>query len=324
MKRLFGSVDEVGQGAVYRAIGFGNGCIGSFVVDTLPKPTCEIFPSTVNNLGSFPYHYGDRAQIDNADFIEQFSDLDNVAYDRDYPNMWDKLDPGLQSDILLYADQCFCKGEGIEVLQLVTGKPKFPGVDPIPWFYIPTAVSAPPFSVRPKNPDGEPLPATCCPDGEVETIDAEIVNGVLQLTRHARPEKDYVSRQADTHESFQRQAGYPRWCCLPDPNEPGKFTMRWLHFPRWPRKDTNDANPDGGGAKKEPLGIIPVVVDIGCTDAGELKIYWANLVFHDGMLTDVQWDTAPPRPGPAAGDDYTVPPDDPETLAVNQNYQGAP
>jgi len=320
VRRLFASLDEVGEGAVYRHVGTTNECINSFVVDLLPPPDCEIFPGTAENIGSFPYHFGTQDEIDDVDFISDYSVLDGVSFDPDYPNMWDFLPPATMADILLVADNCFCLGDGIDIIRLVTGRPRFPQVDPIPWFYIPTAVAAAPFAVRENNPDGPPLPETCCPDGETPGIQAQVVNGVLQLERTERPERDYVMRKQDAHEQLQSIAGFPKWCCLPDPQDPAKYVMRYLHFPTWPRLDTHDPDPDGGGGK-EPLAIVPVVVDIGCTDEGVLKIYWANLVYHDGVLSEVQWDVEAPRPGPAAGNDYNVAPDDPETLDLNKDYQ---
>jgi hypothetical protein len=319
VKRLYASITDTGNGAVYRHVGTTNECIDTFIVEELPPPDCEVFPTTAENLGSFPYHYGTQDEIDTEAFISALSILDGASYSPSYPNMWNKLDAPTQASILAYAEQCFCAGEGIDIIRLITGKPRFPDVDPIPWFYIPTAVTASPLTVRPNNPDGPPLPETCCPDGETPGIAAEIVAGELRLTRAERPEKDYIFRKDDTDESMQRTAGFPKWCCLPDPSVPGKFAMRYLDFPSWPRKDTHDPAPDVGGGK-EPLAIIPVVTDIGCTTDGELKVYWANLVVHDGKVTDIQWDVQPPRSDPA-GADYTVAPDDPETLAVNKDYQ---
>jgi hypothetical protein len=321
VRRLYPSITETGQGAVYRHVGTTNLCIDSFIVEELPPPDCEVFPTTVENLGSFPYHYGTQDEIDDQAFISEFSILDGVSVDPAYPNMWNELDGPTQTSILLYAEQCFCDGEGIDIIRLITGKPRFPDVEPIPWFYIPTAVTASPLTVREDNPDGEPLPETCCADGEVPGIKAEIIAGELRLERSERPEKDYLYRKKDTHESLQRVGGFPKWCCLPDPNVAGKYVMHYMAFPSWPRQDTHDPDPDGAPGT-EPLAIIPVVTDIGCTLEGELKTYWANLVVHDGKITDIQWDVQPPRVDPDAAD-YNVAPDDPETLAVNKDYQAA-
>jgi hypothetical protein len=320
VRRLFKSLTDTGQGAVYREVGGTNECVGTFVVAKLPPPDCEVYPTTAETTGSFPHSYGAQDEIDNVDFLSDFSILEGIEFDLDYPNMWEKIGPTSRENILSYAETCFCVGDGIALIQLVTGKPRFPNVDPIPWFYIPSSVAAAPFGVREANPDGKPLPETCCPDGETPGIRAEIVNGVLQLERTERPERDYYFRKQDSHESFQQKAGYPRWCCLPDPNEADKFVMRYLHFPLWPRIDTHDPGPDAGGLI-EPLGIIPVVTDIGCTPEGVMKAYYANLIIHNGSITDVQWDVEPPRPGPLAGLDYNVAPDDPETLPVNKDYQ---
>jgi hypothetical protein len=322
VRRLYGSPFNIGNGAVYRDVGNTNECYDSFILTPFEKPTCYVYPPSSEHLASFPYHFGEQSDIDTIPFNDNYSVLDGVSYDPDYPNLWNKLSTPEKEAILIYADQCFCQGDGIDMIRLITGRPRFPTIDPLPWFYIPTTVTPLPFSVREKNPDGPPLPNTCCPDGKENSIIAEVVNGELHLQRRERPEKDYTLRQVDRDESFQRQSGYPRWCCLPDPNEPGKYTMRYLEFPLWPRIDTHDAAPDTAGAKKEPLGLIPVVVDIGCTEAGTLKVYWANLVIHDGKLSDIQWDVLPPRPGPFAGNNYEVPPDDPEVLVINTDYQG--
>jgi hypothetical protein len=276
----------------------------------------------VEYTGSFPYSYGPQSDIDNVEFIPEFSVLDGVVLDPDYPNFWNLLTFYLQELILAYAENCFCIGEGLNKLRLTTGRARFPTVSPIPWVYIPLANTPLSLTVRPKNPDGRPLPDTCCPDGELPGIDAAIVGGQLQLTRRDKPEKEYIIRKADSSEKFQLVSGYPRWCCLPHPNEPGKYVMRYLTFPVWPRVDTHNPTPDAGGGT-EPVGVIPIVVDIGCTSTGELAIYWANLKIHDGKISDITWDTPPPRSGLEATWDYAVAPNNPESLALNTDYQGA-
>jgi hypothetical protein len=326
---------------VYREVGTTNDCIDSFVVDEFPPPTCEVYPSTSEHIGSLPDSLGTSAELDPVDWVNAWDDiyLGNFAFDPNYPNLWRRLtenpNPGApppapdatpeliaHRDFLLdeYATDCYCAGDGIDFIRLRTGTPKFPNVETLPFFWIPgaDALQAPIISVREQNPDGPPLTDTCCNNGEVPGINAEIIDGQLQLQRREKPEKTYKFNKHDQHEAFQNISGYPRWCCVEDPCVAGKYVMRYLHFPTWPRLDTHDPDECGGG--KEPLAIIPVVTDVACTDSGELAVYYANLIIHDGDLTDVQWDVPPPRPGINNPPNHLAP-DNPEILPVNKDYQ---
>ena len=111
MRRLFPSITETGQGAVYRHVGTTNLCINSFVVEELPPPDCEIFPTTSENIGSFPYNYGSQDEIDEQAFISDFSVLDGASYDPAYPNMWHELDGSTKTNILLYASSVSVTGK---------------------------------------------------------------------------------------------------------------------------------------------------------------------------------------------------------------------
>jgi hypothetical protein len=341
VKRLFRTEVFAGQGGVYREVGTTNDCIDSFVVDTLEPPTCEIYPSTAEHIGSLPDTFGSSDELDPVPWVFAWNDiyLGNFAFSRTYPNLWRRLTenpnpgapppaPAATPDLIAhrvflldeYATDCYCVGEGIDFLRLRIGTPQFPNVETLPFFWIPfpEGFEPPILSVRESNPDGPPLTDTCCDNGEVPGIMAEIVDGELQLQRREKPEQEFKFNKYDQHEAFQMVSGYPRWCCVEDPCVPGKYVMRFLHFPTWPRLDTHDPLECGGG--DEPLGYIPFVTDVVCTDAGELAVYYGGLAVHDGKISDVKWDTPPPRPGPNNPPNDQAP-DNPEDLEINKDYQ---
>ena len=341
MKRLFKTEEFAGQGGVYREVGTTNDCIDSFVVDELPPPDCEVYPSTAEHIGSLPDSFGSSADLDPVAWVEAWNDiyLGNFAFDPGYPNLWRRLtenpNPGAPPPAPLatpeliahrvflldeYATECYCAGDGIDFIRLRTGTPKFPNVETLPFFWIPGAEGnqAPILSVREQNPDGPPLTDTCCDNGEVPGISAEIIDGQLQMERREKPDPTYKYNKHDEHEAFQLISGYPKWCCVEDPCVPGKFVMRYLHFPLWPRKDDIDPLECGGG--DEPLGYVPFVTDVVCTDSGELAVYYGALVVHDGKVSKVPWDTPPPRPGKTNPPNDQAP-DDPLLLDINKDYQ---
>jgi hypothetical protein len=334
MKRLYQST-EPAEGSVYRNLtcelpeSSSSGapdevgcleCLGNPIVGVISPPGCSSFPTTDNDYGSIPTTFASDVEIDPDPFDPLFGSLSSEIPDPTFTDLWGKLGPGHQSTVLV--PDCYCPGEGIEKPALTIGRPAFPVVRPLPFFWIPAGspVSSA-ITVREQNPASS-LPADCCDTGE-ERIEAVITqDGELQLTPFLKPDLPREYRASDIHTTFQLKAGYPRYCCIEDDcgessGDPN-FTLRYLHFPRWPGPDTHD--PYNSSNAKEPLGLIPVLTDLQCDEnTGLAYLYRANLAVHDGHIALVQWDADPPR---SSSFDPTEPPTDPTLLDVNRDYQG--
>ena len=330
MRRLYTSYTTPGQGAVYRELdGCPEGadcaqCIAQTVVPVIPGVGCDTFPEKGNDFGSLPTTFPLDVEIDPEDFDGRLDILDGITFNPSYPDMWGLLnpEPSLQEDIL-EAD-CYCPGDGITKPGLTTGRPAFPAVTPLNFFWFPALDIPAPLTVREINPDST-LPGDCCPTGLADFIRAEIVGNEIQLTHVKKGDFEERYRTNDTDVTFQARAGFPKWCCMENECDASgdlepEPVLKWLHFPRWP---SEDRNPYDEMDPKEPLGLIPVVVDIQCDPvSGILHVYHANMVFHDGILAKLQWDVPEPRETPGMGDP-TVAPTNPIDLDVNKDYQGS-
>jgi hypothetical protein len=335
------------------------------LVEIISPPGCSTFPTTDNNYGKLPQSFALDVEIDEFGYDSRFSSLSSLSPvdPGDYVNLWGSLSVSHQDDILV--ESCYCPGEGVTKPNLTIGQPRFPAITPLPFFWIPNFVipdfDFTQLTVRTFNPD-DPLPENCCTDEEPHII-LEIVDGEIQATRREKPKLERIYRTDDVHPTFQAQAGYPRWCCIENDcvtqdcsgsSEGGSggateevasgssspdslcellpeqdlldgqptHVLRYLHFPLWPGRDIRDPY---ACEPEEPLGLVPVVVDIQCDPAtGLLHVYHANLIFHDGKLAELQWDVNEPRPftsGTPDDFDPALAPQNPEELEINKDYQ---
>jgi hypothetical protein len=312
-------------------------------VSTIPTHDCAEFPYDDNNTGSLPFTYGETVEVDPFGYDSEFGNIIGVSYTAAYVDLYSIF--GAESDSTIngrpslqyktWVADCYCPGQGITRTVLTINRPQFPPVVPLPFFWVP------PFNpvgfggvlrVREKNPDGPPLDPNCCPNADEEPPGITLTisdDNELQVERREKPEIPKVYRSTDTSLEFLLCAGYPKWCCVENDcskGNGGDFHDRWLHFPRWPRdKGSGKYNPylfGSGNCSNEPLGLIPSVTDVQCdVDEGILYVYYMNFLFHDGILHDIEWATPPPRPGVTAPPPQQ-PPDNPEELAINTNYQG--
>ena len=345
MKRLFQSAEPT-EGSVYRNLtctgtqgsnSSSSGpedpyidclaCLGSPIVSVISGPGCADFPVTDNNYGAIPQTYSSDVEIDPNPFDAAFDSLSSDIPDPVFTDLWGKLSPAHQATVLV--PDCYCPGTGITKPGLVIGRPQFPRINPLPFFWIPAGGVGGGGDglieeVRKINLAIQ-LPADCC-DDEPERIEAIVTPaGVLELTPFLKPDLPHEYRADDAHTTFQLRAGYPRYCCIENDCAEGSlegnapdFALRYLHFPRWPGVNTHD--PYGESNQQEPMAMIPVIVDIQCDEeTGLAYIYRANVVVHDGIIALVQWDADPPR---SSLFDPTEPPLDPLLLDVNYDYQG--
>lgn len=315
MKRLFSAYYLPQQGAVYRTLPNGD-CLPLPVFDDITPPGCSSFPVTDNNYGALPTAFASDVEVDEYDWDYRFSSLGPESEDPTFTDLWGLLSSGHQA--LIRITGCYCIGEGVERPGLTINRPSFPAVNPLSFFHVQQAGGPASFSVRSNNPD-DVMPGYCCTedDDEPEQIALSYENGELVAYRKRKDDKEYRYLTTDIHSDFRAQFGFPRWCCVEDPCQPGKHVYRWLHFPRWLNDLWNPYEYDN-----EPVGVLPVVVDIQCDEStGDLYIYRANLIFYDGTLYDVQWDAAAPRETWGAPDP-SEPPTPPIELPYDEDYQG--
>lgn len=350
MKRIHTAYYGPGEGAVYRELlgcsgssssGCGE-CLDTEAVGVITQPGCSAWPVVDNNYGALPTAFAGDVEIDTYGYESRFMDLvDPYAPPpgtecpdppemSSYPNLWklvQDVSPDLADKVL--SRNCYCTGAGIDQPTLSIGRPQFPHVSTLPFFSFPGYRSTS-IRVRKYNPDGPPLPGTCCPqsDDEQEHILAEFVGDELRLTRREKPVPEQQYRADDTHHSFQLVGGYPRWCCLKNDcasatsGGPDDYVERYLHFPQWPGPNSvtpKPRDPYDPVNPQEPLSVIPVVVDIGCHDDGKLYVYFAQLIVHDGHIAGVKWDTERPR---SSAEPTNYAPRPPEDLPLNQDWQG--
>jgi len=329
MKRLFTSLGTPKEGAVSRDFATGL-CLDITPVSVIEPPGCSSFPSHVNDFGTLPTSFAADVEVDTFGFDNRYSGLELTPPDPTFTDLWSKISAVLQASV--YVPTCYCPGQGIDKPSLTIGSPKFPAVPILPFFWIPRITGggggggAPALTVRQVNPDGAPLPGGCCPDPNTfEYIEMTIAGNEIQVQAHRKEDLDVMYRTTDASTAFQNKAGFPKYCCLANPcattiPEAPSHVKRLMHFQRWPTATTH--NPYLGTNAKEPLSIIPIVVDVQCDAAtGLMHFYYANLVIHDGHIADVQWNAPEPRQA-VSPPPPTSPPTDPTTLPVNQDYQG--
>jgi len=303
-----------GQGRVYRDPETLE-CLPAPEITVITQPGCSDFPVTDNDYGSLPTRFPDDVEIDTFGYNAGWEDVEVTTVDPGYVNLWKYLPSALKSAI--YIEDCYCPGEGPQISGLTIGQPRFPSVRPLPFFWVPSTRRS--VSVRPVNPEGPPLPPECCPgSASPGRIEAAYNGNEMALVLRQQHELEKRYRSTDVNLKFQMQSGYPRWCCGSDPDScDGESIQRYLHFPRWL---TGTRNPYSEVNPEEPLGVVPVVVDIQCdADSGMLYVYYANLIYHDGHLHDVAWDASEPR---SEDEDVSSAPANPATLPYNEDYQG--
>lgn len=327
MNRLYTDIAKPGQGAVFRTLP-GGVCYPPPVPVVITAPGCRMWPIADNNFGALPTVFAPDVEIDTHAFDNRFSSLSGITPDPVFTDLWAHLSPDSQTDVFYDADGCYCPGVGVTRPGLLIGRPRFPIVNPLPFFGMVSAVTTVTAAVNRDNAEDKRY-GNCCPteDADPEEIEMQVVDGKIKLVHIARQEVPKLYRTSDAHKYFLAQFGFPKYCCLPDPCDIGEdtaqFVQRWLHFPGWMSLDRDPYSSDN---PEEPVGILPVVVDIQCdTNTGDLYIYRSELLFYDGRLFDVRWDTAAPR---APLEDITKAPKNPNAnivggLDYNMDYHGS-
>ena len=313
MKRVFSTTGSA-QGGVYRSLPDGV-CLAAPVLVEITPPGCATFPVHDNNFGALPTAFALDAETDANPWDYLFGAV-SVSPDPVFTDLWAAL--GGVHQALIAITGCYCIGDGIARPGLTINRPAFPRVTPLPFFWISQSASAPAnISVRTYNATDK-LPPNCC-TAAGEGLAMEYSGGELQATLSQKEDLEYRYRSTDVHSDFRQELGFPRWCCLGDDCGMNNDVRRYLHFPRW----LNSLRDPYAETAEEPIGVLPVIVDIQCNqDNGTLHVFRANLLFHDGILYDVQWDASSPRE--SGGPGVTSAPTAPADLPYDEDYDGAP
>ena len=331
MKRLH-STTVAEQGAVYRYL------TGPAATDCFPPPAlfhvtapgcdCGPWPITDNQFADLPVAFPADVEIDNYPYDPRFSSLAGVAPDATFVNLYAQMAAPMQYDVMTPVRHCHCMDTPPNNHPgLVIGHPMFPSVTLLSFFRFLTASGVTSAAISSNNPVDK-RQGNCCAKAtdESEDIVATVVNGKIRLSRRELQETPKMYRTTDANEHFLSQFGFPRFCCLPDPCDRNgeAYIQRWLHFPGWLSLLRDPYTADATKAK-EPIGIVPFVADVQCDPAsGDLYIWRGEMLFHDGRLFKVRWNTGAPRASLA--EDVTQPPKDPNPdgtnpLDYNKDYQ---
>jgi len=137
MKRIFSDpTGTPGEGKSVRNL--AGTCLDTGEVVIISQAGCSSFPVTNNNFGSLPTASTADSEVDNVGYDSSFSSLDGQAQSS-YADMWGRLAAGHQLSVLV--DDCYCVGEGDDFAGLSIGRPRFPNVRTLPFFWVPVRSS---------------------------------------------------------------------------------------------------------------------------------------------------------------------------------------
>jgi len=230
MNRLFSARVYPRQGAVYRDLTDPYKiCFTAPDLTPIPGVGCSTFPVTSNNYGALPQLFPLDEEIDEFGYDDRFSSLSGTGGDPDFTNMWWMLGAAHRTDIFAEVEGCFCPGVGIDRYSLTIGSPKFPQVSTLPFVrVIQAGGGGGGIGNFRENNAVDKTPGNCCPGaGEPEEIKIEVVGGELRLVRKEKQETPEKYRTTDVSDEFLAQYGFPRWCCLDDPCDPGYKAAVW-------------------------------------------------------------------------------------------------
>lgn len=113
-------------------------CFGEIIVDEITQPGCSSFPVSDNEYGTLPTSFPPDVEIDPFPYESEYETLatpSSSPVGPGYVDLWSQLSPELQGSILV--PDCYCIGEGIDRPSLIIGRPAFPNVPPLPFFWVP-------------------------------------------------------------------------------------------------------------------------------------------------------------------------------------------
>jgi hypothetical protein len=113
-------------------------CQDTGPVATISQAGCSTFPVTDNNYGSLPTKSSVDTEIDSIGYDSAFSAIAGAAQSA-YPDLWGKLTLLHQSSVLV--DNCYCVGQGDNIAGLAIGRPRFPNIRTLPFFWVPISSS---------------------------------------------------------------------------------------------------------------------------------------------------------------------------------------
>ena len=135
MRRLFTSDTGPAQGAVYRDLSASDKeCLPLPTHVVITAPGCVSFPITDNEYASLPTRFALDVEVDAFAYDGDFSSLAPESGDPEFADLWGKLSAIHQT--FIFIDGCYCIGAGIDRSELTIGRPQFPAVTPLPYFWM--------------------------------------------------------------------------------------------------------------------------------------------------------------------------------------------
>ena len=319
MRRLFSSTGLPSQGAVPRDFDDPDACLSVPLQPPVTPPGCSTWQVTDNSYGALPKAY--PLSVDRGGTYHTFFGSVTFTAGATWTNLWSQLSAAQR--VAITETGCYCNNEGSALPTMTLGTPRPPQVTPLPFFWMPPPDPTS-FAdiVLPENPVEESLPGNCCPGtGEAPRIEVEVVevegDQKLQFKLITRRPQEFRFRGDDQSDLALLQNGFPRFCCGEDPCDASKTVNRFIEYKAWLQDDYNPY----GDEPKEPLGVIPTVMDVQYDrSTGTLGMVFAHTIVHTGRIVDVNWDTdCPHSEGYSYGDAVTEPGVD---LAYNEDWRG--
>ena len=219
MKRIFETTGSPEQGAVYRDLATTD-CLSFDPLDPVTPPGCFSFITTDNTWGALPTRYAGNTDIDPFAYNNKFTSHLDIAPDSAFTDLWGNYPANLQTDIRIIG--CYCPGEGVNRDVLTQGRPRFPAVDPLPFFWVPTpaAPTSPSGSTIIIPGDVPSVEETCPCDLSQEPLswEFEVVGDVVTVNLNGKIKIPYTNYTG------------PFACCFDGITPVGTLTMQAGHI----------------------------------------------------------------------------------------------
>ena len=300
MRRLFSSTGLPAQGAVPRDFNDPATCLPVALQPDVSAPGCSSWPVTDNNYGTLPKGY--PLSVSTGVAYNSFFLTVDFTPATTWTTLWAQLSAPQRA--VLTESGCYCGTEGSELPTMTVGTPRPPGITPLPFFWMPPPdPAALADAMVPEGSVEESIPCQCgtgtgpAPKIEVKVVEIDGAQK-LQLKLITRRPPEFQFRSDKQTEEALLQNGFPRFCCGDDKCDSTKKLLHFIEYPAWLSTVFNPYGSD----PKEPLGVIPIVMDVQYDIAkGTLGLVFAHQIVHNGRIVKVNWDAKTPH----SKDSYT-------------------